>query len=66
MRLLNVKNRRCSNEVPVQMMLGCEQPVGFSFEIKGCVGTASVAVEEERNVQGDVILLRFEGGSKVK
>jgi len=48
------------------MMLGHEQPVGFSFEIKGCVGAASVGGWRGRKAQGGVILLRFEGGSKVK
>lgn len=37
-----MESRSHSSEIPIEMMLGCEQPVGFSFEIKGCVGTASV------------------------
>lgn len=37
-----MESRSHSNEIPIEMMLGHEQPVGLSFEIKGCVGTASV------------------------
>jgi len=61
-----VESRSQSNEIPIEMMLGHEQPVGFSFEIKGCVGAASVGGWRGRKAQGGVILLRFEGGSKVK
>lgn len=49
-----MKNRRCSNEVPIEMMLGCEQPAGFSFEIKGCVGTASVGEWKKKGMSREL------------
>lgn len=36
-----MESRSYDNETPIEMMLGLN-PVGFSFEMEGCMGRASV------------------------
>lgn len=58
-----MEGRSHSNEIPIEMLLGQEQPIGFSFEIKA--GRVSVGGWKKKGRPKDIILLRFEG-SKMK
>lgn len=61
----DVESRSHSNETPTEIMLGLKS-VSFSFETEKMCGQSFCRwMEEEKEVQ-DVILLRWEGGSKVK